>query len=165
MTRLAGDAEVLGLGEYAVRRGAVQLAALGLGSCVALVLHDATRQVGAMAHVVLPSQSLSRDRSRPARFAETAVPLLVEEMVRHGADALEVTVRLIGGAAMFRALIPAGTSHMGQRNVSACRLAVRKAGLRLIAEAVGGDHGRSVWFDVATGQVTVRSVAEEPVEL
>jgi len=165
MMRLAGDQEVLGLGEYAVRRGQAQLAALGLGSCVAVILHDSTSQLGGMAHVVLPSQSLSRDRSRPARFAETAVPLLLEEMLQQGADARQITARLVGGAAMFGALLPAGTMHMGQRNVSACRTAVRTADLRLIAEAVGGERGRSIWFEVTTGRVTVRSVGDVPSDL
>lgn len=165
MTRLTGDHEVLGLGEHAVRQGDAHLAALGLGSCVAVILHAAAPQVGGMAHVVLPSQSLSRDRTRPGRFAETAVPELLDEMQRLGADLKDITARLVGGAAMFSALIPAGTMHMGQRNVSACRLAVRKANLRLLAEAVGGERGRSLWFDVASGRVTVRSVGDVAVEL
>jgi chemotaxis receptor (MCP) glutamine deamidase CheD len=37
---------------------------------------------------------------------------------------------------------------------------LRKAGIPVVAEAVGGKHGRSVWFDVGNGQVTVRSVHE-----
>jgi chemotaxis protein CheD len=59
---------------------------------------------------------------------------------------------------MFANLVPAGTSHMGQRNVMACRTAVRTAGLPVAAEAVGGEAGRSVWFDVRTGKITVRRV-------
>jgi chemotaxis receptor (MCP) glutamine deamidase CheD len=35
---------------------------------------------------------------------------------------------------------------------------LRREGIPVIAEAVGGNHGRSVWFDVARGLVTVRSV-------
>lgn len=152
------------MAEHAVRTEGT-LAALGLGSCVAIILHDPAAGVGGMAHVVLPSLALARDRSRPGRFAETAVPLLAQEMVAAGADPRRITARLVGGASMFGALIPAGTMHMGQRNVSACRTAVREAGLQLVAEAVGGERGRSVWFDVAAGVVTVRSVGDEPVTL
>lgn len=165
MTRLTGDHEVLGLGEHAVRRGEAHLAALGLGSCVAVVLYDAEHRVGGMAHVVLPSQSLSRDRARPGRFPETAVPLLIEEMLRQGAEHRAIKARLVGGAAMFGSLIPAGTMHMGQRNVSACRAAVRVANVPVVGEAVGGERGRSLWFDVASGTVTVRSVGDAAVEL
>lgn len=165
MTRLAGDHEVLGLGEHAARPAPARLAALGLGSCVAVILHDPEHRVGAMAHVVLPSQSLSRDRERPGRFAELAVPLLLGEMETLGVDRRQVTARLVGGASMFGALIPAGSMHMGQRNVSACRTAVRSAGLRVVAEDVGGERGRSIWFDVATGQVQVRSVGHDPIAL
>ena len=36
------------------------LITLGLGSCVAILLHDPLARVGGMAHVLLPSRSLSR---------------------------------------------------------------------------------------------------------
>jgi len=63
---------------------------------------------------------------------------------------------------MFASLTPAGAVQMGQRNLSACRTALQKASVPVAAEAVGGEIGRSLWFDVATGTVTVRSVGREP---
>jgi chemotaxis protein CheD len=165
MIRIVSGQEILGLGEHVVRCPEGTLAALGLGSCIAVILHDPEAQVGAMAHVVLPSQSLSKVRDRPGRFPETAVPLLLTEMKAQGAQLARVTARLVGGASMFGSLVPAGTMHMGQRNVMACRAAVRVAGLQVFAESVGGERGRSVWFDVASGLVTVRSVGDEPVQL
>jgi Chemotaxis protein; stimulates methylation of MCP proteins len=43
------------------------LMTIGLGSCVAVVLHDATARVGGLAHVLLPSQALSgRTTTRPS---------------------------------------------------------------------------------------------------
>ena len=90
---------------------------------------------------------------------------MVQEMQASGADLLRITARLIGGASMFSDLLPAGTIHIGERNLVACRLGLRSLGIPVVAEAVGGQSGRSVWFDVADGQVTLRSVGHEPTDL
>lgn len=164
MTGPRGD-QTVGLGHYAVARGGGTLACLGLGSCVAVVLHDPDAQVGGLAHVVLPSSSLSRDRSNPGRFAETAVPLLIAETLRAGAARGRLSARLVGGASMFTNLIPAGAVQMGQRNVNACRAALEAAAIPIAAEAVGGEIGRSVWLTVESGVVTVRSVGRGPEQL
>jgi chemotaxis protein CheD len=155
----------IGLGEWAVLREAGALACLGLGSCVALILDDRDARIGGMAHVVLPSPSLSRERSNPARFAETAVPFLINEMVRAGAVRGRLRARLAGGASLFAALTAPGTVQIGQRNLHAARTELAAAGVAIAAEAVGGEVGRSVWFEVGTGIVTVRSVGHAPAHL
>ena len=68
---------VVRMGEYAVARGDGMLLALGLGSCVAVILLDRHARVGGMGHVVRPAAALSRGHDKPARSAETAVPLLM----------------------------------------------------------------------------------------
>jgi chemotaxis protein CheD len=158
-------ARVIGLGHWAVIEREGRLACLGLGSCVAVVLEDREARVGGMVHVVLPTPSLSRDHSNPARFAETAVPLLVGEVVRAGAVRGRLRARLAGGASLFAALTAPGTVQIGQRNVNACRTALAAAGIDIAAEVVGGEAGRSVWYDVASGVVSVRSVGHAPEQL
>lgn len=152
---------VVGMGEYAVVRGDGVLAALGLGSCIAVILHDRHARVAGLAHVVLPSASLSRQHERPARAAETAVPLLVSAMKAEGADVARVTARLVGGASMFANLLVAGAVSMGERNTLAARAALRAAGIPVVGESVGESFGRSVWFDVRRGTAVIRSVGHE----
>ena len=164
MTATEG-AHSVGLGQWAVASGDGTLACLGLGSCVAVMLYDADAHVGGLVHVVLPSSSLSRDRDNPARFAETAVPLLLDHVLQAGAVRGRISARLVGGASLFLPLTPPGTVQIGQRNVHACRSALKALGIDITAEAVGGEAGRSMWFDVATGAVTVRTVGHEPEPL
>jgi chemotaxis protein CheD len=148
------------LGEYAVAKGSGRLAALGLGSCVAVMIHDAERRVGGVVHVVLPSREFSRDHSNPMKFGEEAIPYLVEEMVRAGAAVGGLQARLVGGACMFSALIPKGVPTMGDRNLAACRTALEQQGVPIIAEDVGDHHGRSAVLDVEDGTLTVRTVGK-----
>jgi chemotaxis protein CheD len=153
------------MGELAVARGEGTLVALGLGSCVAVVLHDPVPCIGLLVHVVLPSRALSRDHDHPGRAADSAIPHALGAMRECGADPARVTARLIGGASMFSDLLATGTVHIGERNVVACRMGLRTASIPIVREAVGGASGRSVWFEVASGRVTVRSVGHEPAEL
>jgi chemotaxis protein CheD len=153
------------LGQYAVGGEGDRLETLGLGSCVAIVLHDPVAQVGGMAHVLLPDPAHARDRSNPARFATTAVDLLIDELARLGASPARLEARLAGGAAMFAALMTPGTIGMGERNLSATRGALAARGIRVHGEATGGERGRSVRFWPGSGRVVVSSVGYDAIEL
>jgi chemotaxis protein CheD len=156
---------VVRVADWAAERGDGVLVTLGLGSCVAIMLHDPGVPAGAMAHVLLPSLSLARDHSNPAKFPETAVPLLVERLRALGATPGRLVAKLAGGASMFSQLLQPGTIQMGERNVVASRAALRAAGIPVVREAVGGTLGRTVRFDVASGSVDVRSVGQDAVTL
>lgn len=144
-----------------VASGEAELVTLGLGSCVAIILHDPVAVVGGMAHVLLPSRSLAtRGPLNPAKFPETAVPLLVDQMTALGAQARRMTARLAGGASMFANLSPAGAVQMGERNVVASRQALAALGIPVVAEATGGTMGRSVRLRVSDGTVLVRTLTD-----
>ena len=135
------------------------LITIGLGSCVAIVLHDSVARVGGMAHVLLPSPALSRQDGNLAKFPQTAIPRLVELMGQQGGSVRRMTARLVGGASMFASLAAPGTIQMGERNVVASRQALYQQGIALTGEATGGDYGRTVRLWVADGRVEVSSVA------
>ena len=144
----------------AARGGDVVVQTVGLGSCVAIVLHDAQAIVGGLAHILLPSLAQTRDRANPAKVAETAVPALVREMQSLGAgDPGRFTARLVGGASMFGSLLAGGGGvNIGERNTIAARDALRVAGIPITAEDVGGDHGRSVYLYCGDGRLRIRSL-------
>jgi len=152
---------IVKVAEWAVEQGDGVLVTLGLGSCVAIMLHDAQSQAGAMAHVLLPSRSLARDSTNHAKFPDTAVPLLVDRLKRLGADPRRLVAKLAGGASMFSQLVTPGTIQMGERNVLAARSVLRAAGIPIMRESVGGERGRSIRFYVGDGRVEVRSVGAD----
>lgn len=151
--------------DAAVEQGDVTISTIGLGSCVAIVLHDANRCVGGLAHILLPSESLSQDRSNRAKFPATAVPLLLERMRALGANRSRIVAKLVGGASMFTTLLPTSGLQIGERNLIATRAALALASIPIIAEDVGGGHGRNVFFRVSSGVVEVRSMVRDNVDL
>lgn len=143
--------------DYAVTGDGI-LSTIGLGSCVAIVLYDAVARVGGLAHVLLPSESMSRDRSNPAKFPATVVPLMLAEMDALGARVDRVRAKIVGGASMFGNVMLAGGVNIGERNVIAVREALAGARVPIVAEDTGADYGRSVYLFLEDGRVEVRSL-------
>ena len=144
--------------DFAVgRNGDTVIATVGLGSCVAIALYDPATRVGALAHVLLPTESMARNTANRAKFPAAAVPMLLAEMKGLGCNG-GVGARLVGGASMFASLLPSGSVNIGERNVAASRAALAASGVPVLAEDVGGDYGRSVYFHLADGRIEVHSL-------
>jgi chemotaxis protein CheD len=161
---------VVGLSEVKVaeRTGDV-LVAYSLGSCIGLALWDPISLAGGMAHVVLPSSSGSlvawdlssagsQDASEvPGKYADTAVPHLVDLLRRTGCRVNRLRSWVAGGAHVLRGLEwPAG--DIGAANARAVLDALNRSGVALPRMDVGGDYGRTMRLYVQNGRATVSSV-------
>ncbi len=150
---------VLGIGEYGATNtpgGAVKTYALG--SCVAVVLLDPrTRTVG-MIHIALPEAQVNptRAQERPGYFADTGLPLLLQQMTFMGCAprGQGMFVKMAGGASVMSLN---DTFNIGRRNVQAVRSILQGYGLRIIAEDVEGTICRTVTALVNTGEVLLSS--------
>lgn len=155
---------VVNIADFAITSGDAVLVTSGLGSCVAVALHDPSARIAGLAHILLPTTGFGPPSIHPAKYADTGVPMLAEEMRRLGASPARLVARLAGGARMFTALLSSGI-NMGQRNIDATRKALYKLGIPVVGEDVGGEYGRSVRVVAATGAMTVRSLVGGDREL
>ncbi len=151
------------IGEVAASRtpGAV-LSAIGLGSCIGLVLMDVGRRAVGLAHIMLPD-SRGSERGSP-RFADVAVPALVRALTDLGARPYQLEAVAVGGAQLF-ATTGGSRLEIGARNLEAVTAAVRAARIPVRAAATGGGAGRSMWVSVDELAVTVREAGGSPEEL
>ena len=145
------------IAHHAVEQGRGRLVTVGLGSCVAIAIHDPLAKIAGLAHVLLPEALLGAEVANPARYASTAVPMLIREMRERGATGPFVA-KLVGGARLFGQMLSTAGA-VGDRNVDASRTALAKARVPVVAEDIGGESGRTVTFDVASGALNVRSVS------
>jgi chemotaxis protein CheD len=146
------------MGELAATAGGGVLCTIGLGSCVGVALVDDDHGVAALAHVVLPDSTPHRRGGAvetPGKFADTALPLLVERAVGEGAGRRQLRAVLVGGASMFALRRGGDAQEVGERNVSAVRDALRRLAVPVAAEDVGGGSGRTVRVQ-ADGTVRVK---------
>lgn len=138
-----------GMGQAVLGRAADSLVAV-LGSCIGVALYHPRLHVGALAHVVLPD---SNGRTGPpAKFADTAIPYLLELLKAEGVNSSGMTVKLAGGASMFASN---GPMQIGAANLEAVTAALQKAGLRVGGQHVGGPKGRRIALDCQTGELRV----------
>ena len=129
-----------------------------LGSCVAICLYDKYNLIGGMSHILLPESV--KDLSMPKKYANMAIPMLIDEMIEHGADYNNLTAKLAGGAQMFafsKTCVPI-ISQIGESNIKKVKEILDDLNIDIMAEDLGGDFGRTVDFFVNSGTVIVKSV-------
>ncbi len=147
----------VGMGEYLTATNPHILSTWSLGSCIAIILYDGGRRVGGLAHSMLP-RSQGRAPS-PGKYVDTAICGLIRGMMRLGARREHLRSALVGGASIFNF---EGDLAIGQKNIEAAREALRESGIPIEFEATGGNRGRSVAFDIVSGEVAV-SVSKPPI--
>lgn len=150
----------IGIGELAVVQPGDQVATVGLGSCCGVVIYDPVSHISGMIHVMLPDYTAIRSSNlNLARFADTGIPLLLEELRRKGAG-LKLLAKMAGGAQMFS--LGGGVMNermmVGTNNVNACRKVLAAQRIPLLAEDVLGTMGRSITFNPETMMLQVRTV-------
>lgn len=136
------------------------LVTFALGSCVGICLYDRNKKIAGLSHIMLPCSATSRDPSQPYRFADTAIPLLVQKMVAKGADKRKLVAKIAGGARMFGTISDHSLANIGQRNIIAVKEALQKQGIPIIADDTGKDYGRTVYFYPEDGKMLVKSASK-----
>ena len=153
--------ERIGISEYKILSAPGTLVTYGLGSCLGIIFYDAGTQLGGMAHTLLPKPRPGMEGERKTKFVTTAIQLMLEDLVARGCRQENLVAKLFGGANMFASLQSADKETIGQRNVRVAKETLVAAGIPLVAEDTGGSFGRTLEFDLGSGQVMVRSVRED----
>ena len=106
---MTGPRVLVGISELEVARAPGTLGALGLGSCVAIIMHDPEAKIGGLAHVLLPSPGVGRrNQDAPGRYAPLAVEGLLQRMRAIGASTpmLTPTIEAVARRENSRAALP-----------------------------------------------------------
>lgn len=154
----------IGISEYKIAAAPATLVTYGLGSCLGIILYDAEMKSGGMAHTLLPEPRTGMDTERKTKFVTTAIQLMLNELVAQGCQQKNLVAKLFGGANMFASLHAPDKETIGERNIRSAKVTLAALGIPLAAEDTGGSFGRTLVFDLDSGQVLVRSVREDDRE-
>ena len=156
----------VGISDYKTSRAPDTLVTYALGSCVGIALYDPLAHTGGLAHIMLPSSSLKTgaidDRMK---YADTAIPDLIGELERIGARRFQLKAKIAGGANMFNTTGSSFIDTIGDRNIEAVRVVLAKCGIPLVAEDVGANYGRTVYFLLDDGKVKIQSLGKNINEI
>ncbi len=138
------------------------LTTLGLGSCVGIVLYDPITKVSGLAHVMLPDSTQIRNNSNVAKFADTAIDKLIDDMIALGASKGRLVAKIAGGAQMFSFGSTNELMRIGDRNTKASKEKLQALGIRLLAQETGENYGRTIEFYSETGDLLIKTIGREP---
>lgn len=145
----------IGIGEKAISRDPKKtIVTYGLGSCVAVILFDPSLPILGMIHCLLPYAHKNQNRARqmPETFVDRGLPLLFSNLRQQGAN--RIKARLVGGGSL---IIQSNLFEIGKRNTEAAREILGKERTPIISEDIGGSLSRTVFAQVATGEILIRS--------
>jgi chemotaxis protein CheD len=123
-----------------------QLKTNSLGSCVACVFYHPETQIGGMAHVMLPSSDLYIMGDNPLKYANEAIPCLIQLLNDMGAETSGLQARIVGGAMMVQA-----TEDIGTEVSDAVKQQLKEFNIPLVGERIEGTVNRSARLDTGTG--------------
>lgn len=146
---------IVGVGEFKVVRAPAKLMCIGLGSCVGIAIFDLQAQIGGVAHAMLPRYEDGRDKINASKYADSAIMIMVDELLAMGASKGHLRAKMAGGAQMF-SFISSDTLNIGQRNYESARLTLNGENIPLIAEDVGGTRGRTITFNSEDGAYRIQ---------
>lgn len=150
----------VGIADYKVGKVPDRLITIGLGSCIGIAILDKKNGIGGLAHIMLPCSSNFNNVSNPIKFADLAIPILIDEMVKLGANVRELKAKIAGGASMFNFADSKVNMDIGARNASAVKEALKNKRIPIISEDTGGTKGRTITFDTLTGDLHIKTVGE-----
>jgi|SRR5690625_1096176 len=131
----------------------------GLGSCVGVVIYDLPNKIAGLAHVMLPESSLAKEpKKNTFKYADTAIVHLIELLLENGARKFALKAKLAGGAQMFKFTANSDTMRIGPRNIEAVKRTLNTYKIPIIASDLGGNSGRTIEFNPATGDLNIRTI-------
>lgn len=148
----------VGMADLNIAKYPDRLMTLGLGSCIGIVLYDSVVKVGGMAHIMLPDSTQIKNNSNLAKFADTAIEVLINKMIGMGASRTRLVAKLAGGAQMFDFKQTSDIMRVGYRNEIATKKILKELNIPIVADETGENFGRTIELETDTGILTVKTI-------
>ncbi|MCL2392050.1 MAG: chemotaxis protein CheD [Oscillospiraceae bacterium] len=148
---------VVGMADLKAAKSPDILTTLGLGSCIGITLYAPAKQVGGMAHIMLPTYK-GFEGQNIAKFADSAIIELVNQLARMGAPRAMLVAKIAGGAHMFGHRQNNDMLKIGERNAAASLAILKQLGIPVKANDTGGAHGRTIELHIETGALKIKTV-------
>ncbi|KMT21676.1 chemotaxis protein CheD [Clostridium cylindrosporum] len=155
----------VGIGDLNVALPPDKIITLGLGSCVGIALYDSINKIAGLAHIMLPNSKGFTNQSNPLKFADKAIPTLIESMIKKGAKKNFLKAKIAGGASMFSFGDKSSIADIGNRNGLSVKEILSQMSIPILSEDLGGNSGRTMIIEASDGKVFIRTVGKGMKEL
>ena len=148
---------VIGIADYAVTNNQnLILSTYSLGSCLGIAIYDPVARVGGLLHAMLPDSTIDAHKAanQPAMFIDTGIPALFRAAYDLKAEKYRLKIYVAGGAQIMDS---GGFFNIGRRNYDALSALFTQHGLKAQAEEIGGMVNRTMYLNIATGEVSLKT--------
>lgn len=147
MSLPASDEKVISIvqGEYEISSDSKTRLSTILGSCVSCCMFDPTAGVGGMNHFLLAKGG---DGTVNIKYGSHAMEMLINSLLKRGAERSRLQAKLFGGANINSALGP-----IGSNNGTFAKDFLRRESIPCVGESLGGQNARRINFWPTTGSV------------
>jgi len=134
-----------------------------LGSCVAIVLYNAEKNIGGMCHIMLPEK---KDFSAElnGKYATDVIKMFLKEIEKSKTKPSDYTVKIFGGSNMFTAherhikdlsenVVRKSINEIGQKNVNKAKELLALHRFNISGESTLGSKHRKIYFNLWNGEV------------
>lgn len=148
----------VGMADLKIAKDPDILTTLGLGSCVGIALYDPITKIGGLAHIMLPDSTQIKNNENKAKFADTALDVLLQEMQDVGARKTRLIAKIAGGAHMFEFKNMNDMMCIGSRNVAAVLHGLEQKNIPVVAQDTGDNYGRTIELETQNGILRVKTI-------
>jgi chemotaxis protein CheD len=143
-------------GQYHAASGPVGMSTV-LGSCISTCLWDPALRIGGMNHFMLPGDNGTAGSpvTKSARFGVYAMELLINDMLKLGAERRRLVAKVFGGGRLLRGF---GTLDVGGRNCAFVLEFLREEGIPVLAQDLLDTYPRKVHFSSENGKVLLKKL-------
>lgn len=150
----------IGIAEMGIAKVPDSLITYALGSCVGVCLYDKNLKLAGMVHIMLPEAVADGKNTSVARYANTGVPELVNQMEKMGASRTRMVAKIAGGARMFDIPGDSLVGNIGDRNQKAVMDALAMLRIPIAGKDLGADYARTMSFNTEDGMVTIKAFSK-----
>ena len=159
-----GQKVTVGIADMKILQWDGELITYALGSCIGICLYDPQVKLGALIHIMLPI-NMEAGRKNTMKYADTGIKETLNLLVGRGARKDRLVAKIAGGAKMFEVAGNNNLGNIGARNIESVKMNLRKEGIRIISENVGGSVARTLSFYPATGIGEIRAYGQPVITL
>ena len=143
-------------GQYYAATGDAAITTV-LGSCVSTCLWDPGRRIGGMNHFMLPgdTDAFASPAKASARFGVYAMEVLINEMIRIGADRRRMVAKVFGGGRVLQGF---GSLDVGAKNCEFVLEFLTTECIPVVAHDLLDVYARKVNFFPDTGKVQLKKL-------
>jgi chemotaxis protein CheD len=120
-------------------------------------MYDPSTRIGGMNHFLLPGEVGDQDLS--TRYGVNAMEVLINEMMKLGANRKRFQAKVFGGADIFQANHP--MLMVGTKNIAFVHHFLEVEGISIVNERVGGNVGVVIHYHAHAFDVMVKPMPTE----